>query len=331
MYNEWFALINSFQAHTNQVHRIKQSPFNSNYVATCSWDKTVKIWDMTTSCWNTNWPLIRTYTNHTDLVLGLEWINLDTIASGSNDDTIKIWSMVSGETSKIINTGLDVRSLKLLSNGFYLACGLFNGNINIYDINNGDLISTLRGHTNWVDDLIQISDDLLASSSADTTVRIWNLTTYTCKFSLTGHNSTVYGLKLISSDLLASGSWDSTIKLWNITNGQLIGTLTGHGGIIKWSIDKLRDSQALVSGSLDQTIKFWNRTTGQCLNTFNTGLQIQTLVVLTSIGRSTSKNHYFFDFFISITNKNFFYLFQLLVPQLQQLLLLLKVLLGLQQ
>ncbi len=295
VYNENFELINSFQAHTNQIRRIKQSPFNSNYVATCSWDKTVKIWDIS-SCWNANWSLIQTYTNHTDFVLGLEWINQDTIASGSDDDTIQIWSIKMVQPKLTISSGDFVYSLKLLSNGFHLACGLYNGNINIYDINNGNLISSLRGHTTFINDLVQISDDLLASSSRDETVRIWNLTTNATKFNLTGHTSPVYGLKLISSDLMASGSWDSTIKLWNITNGQLIRNLMGHGSYIYWSIDKLRDSQALVSGSLDQTIKIWNLTTGACLNSFNTGLQIQTLNVLTSIGRSTSKNHYFFDF-----------------------------------
>jgi WD40 repeat protein len=304
VYNQSFGLLNSFQAHTNAINRIKQSPFNSNYVATCSSDSTVKIWDIS-SCWNANWSLIRTYTNHTQGgVLGLEWINEDTIASGSTNDTIKIWSIVSGVTLRIINASADVRSLKLLSNGFYLACINIYGkfNINIYDINNGSVISTLSGHRKFINDLVQINDDLLASSSSDTTIRIWNLTTNTCKFNLTGHIERVDGLKLVSSDVLASGSNDTTIKLWNITNGQLIRNLTGHVGYIKWSLDKLRDSQALVSGSADQTIKTWNITTGECLNTFNTGMNIQTLTVLTSIGRTTSKIHYFFYFLFLLQN-----------------------------
>jgi WD40 repeat protein len=46
---------------------------------------------------------------------------------------------------------------------------------------------------------IQISADLLASSGGgDKTVRIWNLTTNTCKFILTGHTHYVYGLKQIT-------------------------------------------------------------------------------------------------------------------------------------
>jgi WD40 repeat protein len=67
---------------------------------------------------------------------------------------------------------------------------------------------------------IQISADLLASSSEDKTVRIWNLTTNTCKFILTGHTDIVRGLKQITPNILASGSDDRTIKLWDITTGR---------------------------------------------------------------------------------------------------------------
>jgi WD40 repeat protein len=249
-------------------------------VATCSYDTTVKIWNISNP---TNWTLISTYTNHTNYVFGLEWINEDTIASGGYDFTIKLWSISTGQTEITIKTSADVYSLKLLNNGVYMACGLSNGNIYIYDINNnGSLITTLSRHLATVFDLVQISDDLLASSSSDDTIRIWNLTTNLTKFILQGHTSDVYGLKLVSSDILASGSLDSTIKFWNITNGQLIRNLTGHIGNVQWSIDLLIDSQTLVSGSWDQTVKIWNLTTGECLSTFNTSLQIQTFTILKS-------------------------------------------------
>ena len=109
----------------------------------------------------------------------------------------------------------------------------------------------------------------MASSSDDKTVRIWNLTTNTCKFILTGHNFAVYGLKQIISTILLSGSYDTTIKLWNIATGQLIRTLTGHSGAIYRSVD-LMNSQTLVSGSGDGTIKLWNWSTGECLCTIQT-------------------------------------------------------------
>jgi WD40 repeat protein len=282
--------MNSFQAHSSTIYRIKQSPYNNDIVATCSNDNTLKIWNISNP---SNWALIRSYADHTQAVLGLEWTNEDAIASGGHDQTIKIWLISTGETKLTISTVDIVYSLKLLSNGFYLACGLQNGYIKIYDINNnGSLISTLVGHwfNNGVNDLILLSNDLLASSSGDKTVRIWNLTTNSTKFILQGHTDRVNGLKLVSSDILASGSSDFSILLWNITNGQCFRNLTGHTNQILNSVDFLNNSQTLVSGGYyDQTIKTWNITTGACLITLNTGLNIYTWTVLTSTERA-SKN-----------------------------------------
>jgi WD40 repeat protein len=172
----------------------------------------------------------------------------------------------------------------LLNNNIHLAAGLGNpGDINIYNINDGNLVSSLKGHTSLVNDLVQLSADLLASSSCfpDHTVRIWDLTTNTCKFILTGHTNSVYGLRQITPSILASGSHDTTIKLWDIITGTLIRTLTGHTEWIGWSVDLL-NSQTLVSGgSLDQTIKLWNWSTGECFSTIRTaGSNIYSLAVI---------------------------------------------------
>jgi WD40 repeat protein len=276
--NSSLSLVNSFKAHSSDIFRIKQSPFNTNYVATCSWDKTVKIWNVSSSF---NWTLITTYSQHSSGVFALKWLDKDTLASAGNDDdgTIKLWSPTTGQTKRTIQTNQYVRSLKLLNNNIRVAAGLESGDINIYNISDGNLVSSLKGHTSYVFDLVQISDELLASSSWDKTVRIWNLTTNTCKFILTGHTDSVYGLKQITPSILGSGSLDQTIKLWDITSGQLIRTLTGHEDSIYWSIDLL-NSQTLVSGSVDESIKLWNWSTGECLRTIQTNSYIHALAVI---------------------------------------------------
>ena len=84
--------------------RIKKSPFNSasNYIATCSADKTVKIWNA--SSLSFNWTLITTY-SHLYPVYSLEWLDNDTLASsGWGDQTIQIWSSKTGKTKITIIT-----------------------------------------------------------------------------------------------------------------------------------------------------------------------------------------------------------------------------------
>ncbi len=277
----------SIQAHTSTIYRIKQSPFNNGYVATCSRDYSVKIWDP-----NTNWTLVKIYMAHNNVVYSLEWIDEDTIAS-SSIFSIRIWSVSTGITKRIIQICLScnwgVHSLKLLSNGFYLAAGLninAGSGISIYNINTGGLISTLQGQKGTIFELILIGDELLASSSEDKTICIWDLKSNTLKLILYGHTSQVYGLKLVSSGILASGSSDKTVRLWSTTTGQLIRTLSNYTNSIWWSVDLLYfDKQTLVSGSLDKTIKLWDWNTGQCLKTINSGIEITSSATIKSKSR----------------------------------------------
>jgi WD40 repeat protein len=118
------SLVNSFQAHSSYIYRIKQSPFNTttNYVATCSDDTKVKIWNVSSSL---NWTLITTYSQHSSDVYALEWLDNDTLASaGWSDQTIKLWSLTTGQTKRTIQTNQDIFSLKLLNTNIHLAAGL---------------------------------------------------------------------------------------------------------------------------------------------------------------------------------------------------------------
>lgn len=278
VYNETsFAQIKSFQAHSGGIFRIAQSPFNSGqFVATCSADKTAKIWNSTKNTWS----LIRTYTSHTNQVRSLEFLGPNTLASCGLDQTIRIWTISSGQLQRTINAGSGVYSLKVLINGIHLAAGLANGNINIYNVNTSSLVATLSGHVSLVNDLALINKDLLASSGADFTVRVWNLTTKAQKFILKGHSAAVVGLRLISSDMLACAGSDKKITLWNITSGRLLRNLTSHASYIYWSLDLLGNGKTMVSGSGDQTIKLWNVTSGQVSRTINTGSNIYALTLL---------------------------------------------------
>jgi WD40 repeat protein len=292
------SLIRSFQAHSWDVEQIKPSPFKntSNFVATCSFT-TVKIWDSAS-----NWSLIRTYSQHSTIVLALDWVDADTLAScGYTNDPIRIWSVSTGQTRREITTNFGyVYILKLLSNGIHLAAGGFNPyDVRIFNINDGSLVATLKGHTGYVLDLAQVGDDLLASASEDRTVRIWNLTTTnSTKFTLQGHTYGVYALKQISSQILASASFDSTLKLWNITSGQEMRTLRNHTGGILRSLDLIENNigngggqtWSLVSGGYgDKSIKVWSWMQGECLQTIQTNSTILALAVVVLIGNGKSQ------------------------------------------
>ena len=269
-------LTTSFPAHSSNdiIYRIKQSPFNQNYVVTCSSDRKVKVWQ------TPDWNLVRSYTGHTSYVHSFEFINTDTMGSGERDGIIHVWSISTGRRQISILVFDRVFCLKILSNGFHLAAGVYSGNIQIYNINDGSLVASLIGQTWGASELVLMSSNLLASSSGvDGTTRIWDLANnYTSKLVI---NQGSDHLVKISCSVLATTPGDYTIKLWDIESGQLVKVLLGHSSnIYLHSYDVLKYGQTLVSGSWDQTIRIWDLNTGQCLNTINTPKYVVALAIV---------------------------------------------------
>lgn len=66
----------------------------------------------------------------------------------------------------------------------------------------------------------------VVSGSLDTSIRVWDAITGTCKHTLMGHQSLTSGMEL-RQNILVSGNADSTVKVWDTTNGQCLQTLSG--------------------------------------------------------------------------------------------------------
>ena len=186
------------------------------------------------------------------------------LASGSWDDTIKLWDIKTGTKIRTL-TGHKywVRSVAFSPDGTTLASGSEDRTIKLWNVKTGTEIRTLTGHE-LVVTAVAFSPDgtTLASGSYDYTIKLWNVKTGTEIRTLTGHWKVVSSV-VFSPDgtILASGSWDDTIKLWNIKTSTEIRTLTGHSISVN-SVAFNPNGTTLASGSEDRTIKLWNVKTG---------------------------------------------------------------------
>jgi WD40 repeat protein len=269
----------SHNFHTKGIYHFKYLPYKNGYIASASQDYTVNVWNTLT------WTSIQRYTNHTDRVFSLDHIDNDTMVSGSEDQTIQIWKISTGETLKIITFNVAVYVVRVFSIEYkQIVCGKegSTNNLQIYNYQTGFLIQTLIGHTSSVWSIEMLSEQFMASGGDDRSVIIWDLSSYSIKYNLMGHANIVSCVKRISSNLMASGDRKGKIIAWNWLNGEQMFNLTGHTSSLLYNSLDLYDEQTLISGSVDRTVKFWNITNGTLIRSINVDIQILSLVMLNS-------------------------------------------------
>ncbi len=129
------------------------------------------------------------------------------------------------------------------------------------------LLQTLSGHTDIIYGLAWSPDGkMLASSSADETICLWNADSGKLLRRLEYNSSVLDVTWSPDGQTVASGSSDKNICLWNAASGNLLRTLKGHGSNV-YSVAWSPDGQTVASGSDDKTICLWNAASGKLLRT----------------------------------------------------------------
>lgn len=138
----------------------------------------------------------------------------------------RLWDLATGPGRMTI---LDLGTLVGLAaspDGKLIAVGSWDGSATIYNAETGELIATLRGHTQNVWGVAFSPDaKMLATTSWDGTARLWNLSTLEARLVFRGDEGERMYSAAFSPDgtVLATGS--GRIKLWNVESGKLAGEI----------------------------------------------------------------------------------------------------------
>ncbi|XP_066561731.1 apoptotic protease-activating factor 1 isoform X1 [Amia ocellicauda] len=175
-------------------------------------------------------------------------------ALGRRDGTVKAGVMSPKQVLRSI--GWWTLQLLTIQQSFLMALGLANGTVKVVEIPNGNIISTLTGHSNSVLHCQFTADgQTLITCSEDTTIRVWNWRSSGCKV-LQGHTEQVKRFILLEDSRLLSWSFDGTVKVWSVITSELIQDITCHKGAIL-SCDVSPDGRKFASASADKSAKIW--------------------------------------------------------------------------
>jgi serine/threonine protein kinase len=219
-----------------------------------------------------NWRCGQTLGGHQGAITALA-ISPDSrlIASGSTDQTIRLWSLKTGELLHCWEGRArfpqghegSVTALVFSPNSRVLISGSADGRIKQWDLRNFQLFCDLAGH-GWGISALALSgqEPLLVSGSQDGLIQLWDLETETRIANLVQLHQPVTGLVVDATGQTLWSSSGKPICHWNLKNDQLLTTLKGHTDTVT-AIALSRDGSTLISAGSDKLLKLWNLNTGQ--------------------------------------------------------------------
>lgn len=225
--------IMTFDGHTNNVTGV-QFHCDGKWLATCSEDGTVKIWD-------TRAPTLQRKYDHrapvNDVVIHP---NQGELLSCDQNGSVKVWDLAENACTHELVPEEDaaIRSLSVASDGSMLVAGTQKGNcyvwsmINQRDVTKLQPITKFQAHNAYLTRCV-LSPDVkqLATCSADTTVRIWSTENFAFeqKKELRGHQRWVWDCAFSAdSAYLVTASSDHVARLWELGSGETIRQYNGH-------------------------------------------------------------------------------------------------------
>ncbi|CAD8093303.1 unnamed protein product [Paramecium primaurelia] len=181
------------------------------------------------------------------------------LASGSDDSSIRIWDVKTGQQSQLDGHDYCINSVCFSPDGNTLASGSADWFVFLWDSKTRKIKAKLNGHTGSVQSVCFSPDgNTLVSGSIDNSIRLWDVGTGLQKVQLDGHDDAVTSICFSpDGNILASSSYDLSIRLWDVKTGQQKAKLDGHTSTV-YSVCFSPDGKTLASGSNDKSIRLWD-------------------------------------------------------------------------
>lgn len=224
------------------------------------------------------------------------------IASASEDKSIRIWDVMTGEclwimrghTDAVFTASFSPDGKKILSasrndvriwdaesreclktlrgryfaafspDGKLLVAGGLSTSFFIIDAETGESIREITSNRGCIRNASFSPDSkAIIAPSGDNTICIWDTLTGEC-IRVIPDNEPRSAAFSPDGKKIVSASGDNSIRLWDAETGECLKAIEGHGDIV-WEASFSADGKKIVSTSLDKTVRIWDVETGECV------------------------------------------------------------------
>jgi WD40 repeat protein/serine/threonine protein kinase len=234
---------------------------DGRWIVTAGEDATLKVWD---AAYHT---LIRTIELDDGRATALA-LNGTRALTGHANGKVVLWDLErAAKVATVQRNEANIWAVTFTGDATRFATASHDWKVTLWDASQPAApLHVFDGHENAVQALAYSPQQfLLASGSADKTVRLWDLQTLSLKRTYNGPRDFVTAVAFSRNGrTLGAGSLDGRIDVWSVGYGRRLRSLTGHKGRVT-DVAFSPGEELLASASEDGTVRIWDIKRGRIL------------------------------------------------------------------